>query len=186
MYAKNEFDQVIGHAVKNWQPAQRPLKGSLRGAYCIVEPLDIAKHAELLFTALQQDNSGESWTYLPYGPFNAYHEFKDWLIASTAGDDPVLYAVIDIKTQCPAGIAGYLSIKPEHGVIEIGHLHFSKLLKQTPAATEAMYLMMRDAFEELGYRRYEWKCNSLNKPSCRAAERLGFKYEGTFRAAYDF
>ena len=95
--------------------------------------------------------------------------------------DPLFYTIMETKTDSPLGLASYLRITPEHGVMEVGHLHFSKLLKKTPAATEAMFLMMQRAFDELKYRRYEWKCDSLNKPSIEAAKRLGFSFEGLFR-----
>src|SRR5205823_4770981 len=119
--------------------------------------------------------------YLPYGPFQHVQEFKDWITRSLSERDSFFYAILDKKTNQPVGICAYLRINQEHGVIEIGHLNFSHLLQRKQAATEAMYLMMKQAFDDLGYRRYEWKCNALNKPSWRAAERLGFKFEGIFR-----
>lgn len=178
---KNVFGQVIGSPLENWQPAKKPGKTTLQGKYGILEPINLAKHAAALFTALQFENSGESWTYLPYGPFYTFAEFEAWLANIISGDDPLLYAIIDGRTQLPVGIAGYLRITPEHGVIEVGHLHYSKFLQKTPLATEAMYLLMQQAFEQLHYRRYEWKCDALNKPSWCAAERLGFEFEGVFR-----
>ncbi len=181
MHTKNEFDQMVGFQIENWQGVKIPPKTTMLGRYCFLEPLNLTKHAPKLFDALQLDNKGESWTYLPYGPFNKYQEFHAWLINNALFDDPLFYVIVDLKTQLPLGLASYLRINPEHGVIEVGHLHFSALLKKTPAATEAMYLMMYRAFEELGYRRYEWKCDSLNQPSRAAAERLGFKFEGIFR-----
>ena len=138
-----------------------------------------------MFNALKIDNKGESWTYLPYGPFENEKEFSDWLQKAKSEPDVVFYAILD-KQSNPIGISGYLRINSEHGTIEVGHLHFSKRLQKTPAATEAMFLMMQYAFEELGYRRYEWKCNSLNQASCAAALRLGFKFEGTFRQSNVF
>jgi RimJ/RimL family protein N-acetyltransferase len=142
-------------------------------------PLNPNSHATKLFDFFQADNSG--WTYLPYGPFNSYDEFCEWLVIIAKTDDPLFYSILCRKTNIPIGLASYLRINQEYGSIEIGHLHFSKNLKKTPIATEAMYLFMRYAFEELGYRRYEWKCDSLNQPSRNAAERLGFKFEGIFR-----
>jgi RimJ/RimL family protein N-acetyltransferase len=177
----NEFNQPIGSLVNNWQPAHLPTKTSIFGRWCALEPLEPAKHAENLFYALMKDNKGESWTYLLYGPFHSFSEFQAWLLHLSLGNDPFFYAIIDSATRLPVGMASYLRIVPEHGVIEVGHLHFSNELKQTAAATEAMFLMMRHVFDELGYRRYEWKCNSLNEPSRKAALRLGFNYEGTFR-----
>lgn len=180
MSNKNEFNQTVGFAVKNWQPALRPTKNILQGQYCTLELFDISKHAAKLFSALQINNLGESWTYLPYGPFENENEFSAWLQKAMQDPTVVFYAILDNKKN-PIGICSYLAINPEHGSIEVGHLHFSKLLQRTPAATEAMFLMMQYAFEELNYRRYEWKCNSLNEPSIKAALRLGFKFEGTFR-----
>lgn len=186
MQQKNQFGQLLGNPVENWTPCQQPIKTILQGKYCILEPIEINKHAVKLFDVLAINNQGESWTYLPYGPFDTLSEFKDWLAKTISDNDTLLYAILDAKTQEPIGISGYLRINPEHGVIEIGHLHFSKLLKQTPLATEAIYLMLRLAFDEQGYRRCEWKCNDLNEPSRRAAERFGFTFEGIFRQNYVF
>lgn len=177
----NEFGQPVGFVVENWQPVEMPAKIALQGEHCVLEPLDIEKHSAKLFDILLIDNQGELWTYLPYGPFKQLNEFQHWIKTTSAEKDILLYAVIDIKTQLPIGITGYLRINPTHGVIEVGHLHYSSLLKKTPIATEAMYLMMRYAFNTLGYRRYEWKCHSLNTPSRNAALRLGFQFEGIFR-----
>jgi len=181
MIIKNEFNQIIGSELHDLFPKESPQKVRMNGVYCILEPLDIAKHSTLLFDSLLMDNDGSSWTYLPYGPFTSCAEFQDWLNLTLSESDTLLYAILDSKNQAPIGISGYLRINPEHGVIEVGHLHFSKLLQKTPAATEAMSLMMHYAFETLNYRRYEWKCNSLNQASKDAALRLGFTYEGTFR-----
>ncbi len=177
----NEFGQPLGDLVENWQPVSMPAKVVLQGVYCILEPLDIEKHSEKLFENLLINNQGELWTYLPYGPFKQCKEFQAWIKTTAAMSGTLLYCVIDAKTQNPIGISGYLRITPEHGVIEVGHLHYSSLLKKTPIATEAMYLMMQYAFNTLGYRRYEWKCHSLNLASRNAALRLGFQFEGIFR-----
>ncbi|MCP3687758.1 MAG: GNAT family N-acetyltransferase, partial [Gammaproteobacteria bacterium] len=123
------------------------------------------------------------WTYLPYGPFDSFEAFDSWSRADCQGDDPLFHAVIDLSTGRAVGLASYLRITPAAGVIEVGHIHFSPLLQRTRLATECMYLMMKRVFDELGYRRYEWKCDALNAPSCRAALRLGFVYEGIFRQA---
>jgi len=186
MHKKNQFGQVLGHPIENWTPCQVPAKGIIQGCYCILEPIEIDKHAVKLFDVFSIDNQGESWTYLPYGPFDTFNEFKDWLARTMSQNDTHLYAILDVKTQEPIGISGYLRINPEHGVIEIGHLHFSKLLKQTPLATEAIYLMLKHAFDSNEYRRCEWKCNDLNEPSRRAAVRFGFTFEGIFRQNYVF
>src|SRR3990167_2955215 len=184
MNERNEFNQIVGYKVEQWISAKKPEKKVLRGKYCSLEPLEINKHAEALFNALAIDNAGESWTYLPYGPFKTLDEFKEWLKIKTAEQNTLLYAILD-NTQKPIGISGY-GINSEHGVIEVGHLHFSAPLKRTPLATDAMYLMMHYAFEELHYRRYEWKCNALNQSSRNAALRLGFTFEGIFRQHYVF
>jgi hypothetical protein len=126
----NEFNQVIGCPIKNWQPVEMPSKVAINGTYCILEILDIDKHAAQLFETLSIDNRGESWTYLPYGPFKNCAEFQDWLKTKISEKDTLLYAVLDIKTRLPIGIAGFLRINPQHGVIEVGHLHYSQLLKK--------------------------------------------------------
>lgn len=181
MQETNQFGQLLGNPVENWTPCQKPAKKIIQGRYCILEPIDINKHAPKLFDVLAIDNRGESWTYLPYGPFATYDEFKDWLTKPTSADDILLYAVANSVTQETLGISGFLRINPEHGVIEIGHLHFSKLLKQTTLATETIYLMLRLVFDDYKYRRCEWKCNNLNEASRQAAERFGFTFEGIFR-----
>jgi RimJ/RimL family protein N-acetyltransferase len=153
------------------------------GRLCRLEPLDAAKHAAALHEAHALDREGRNWTYLPYGPFASAAEYAAWVESVQAREDPLFFAIVEAASERPVGVASYLRIDPAMGVIEVGHLAFSPALQKKPAATEAMYLMMRRAFEELGYRRYEWKCDSWNAPSCRAAERLGFRYEGTFRQA---
>ena len=175
----NQFNQEIGIPLEYWQQANMPNGKILEGKYCLLEPLNKNEHAQKLFEILHH-NSGESWTYLPYGPFQNVQEFECWINKSLAEKDCFFYTIRDKKINQPVGICAYLRINQEHGVIEIGHLNFSHLLQKKPAATEAMYLMMKQAFD-LGYRRYEWKCHSMNQPSRRAAERLGFQFEGIFR-----
>ncbi len=152
------------------------------GAYCSVQPLEMERHAKDLYDADCLDESGSTWTYLPYGPFDSLSSYQTWLTESCLGDDPMFYAIVDRSTGKPSGVASYLRILPESGSIEVGHVHFSPLLQKSRVATEAMYLMMKHAFD-LGYRRYEWKCDSLNEPSRNAATRLGFSFEGIFRQA---
>ncbi|TMV09184.1 GNAT family N-acetyltransferase [Ruegeria sediminis] len=154
----------------------------MRGRFCTVVPLDPASHAPGLFRAFAEDTEGRNWTYLPYGPFHSESGFSDWLESSCGGTDPLFHTLLDSAGN-PVGMASYLRIDPASGVIEVGHIHFSPLLQRRPEATETMYLMMRRVFDELGYRRYEWKCDALNAPSRRAAERLGFQFEGVFRQA---
>ncbi|HLB56432.1 MAG TPA: GNAT family protein [Coxiellaceae bacterium] len=177
----NKFNQTIGDIVPNWKSCEYPSKNKMTGKYCSLEILDIEKHASDLFDAISFENKGESWTYLSSGPIFLLEGFQQWLHNKVKNDDTILYVIIDLKSKKPIGIAGYLRIDPTHGTIEVGHLHYSKFLKQTPLATEAMYLMMHYVFEELHYRRYEWKCNSLNEASRNAALRLGFQFEGIFR-----
>lgn len=181
MNEKNQFGQLLGNFIEDWSTCQKPERISIHGRYCTLEPIILDKHAAKLFDALSIDNQGESWTYLPYGPFDTLGDFKDWLTSTMSDTNTILYAILDVKTQEPLGICGYLHITAEHGVIEIGHLHFSMLLKRTALATEAIYLMLRDAFDEHGYRRCEWKCNALNELSKQSALRFGFTFEGVFR-----
>ena len=117
-----------------------------------------------------------------HGPFATSKDYFGWLCESASKSDPLFFAIIDKAHGKAVGVASYLRIDPRHGSIEVGHLNFSPLLQQKPASTEAMYLMMDRAFG-LGYRRYEWKCNALNEPSRRAAQRLGLSFEGVFRQA---
>lgn len=177
----NEFNQIVGDIVPNWKPCERPSKNIIIGKYCTLELLAINKHATELFNAISFENKGESWTYLPYGPFYSVDEFQQWLQNTMNDSDTILYAIIDQKSKQAIGVCGYLRINPAHGSIEVGHLHFSKHLKKTPQATEAIYLLTNYIFDELYYRRYEWKCHSLNEPSRHAALRYGFKFEGIFR-----
>ncbi|GAA5178642.1 GNAT family protein [Niveibacterium umoris] len=180
--AINHLGQPVGDEVPGWAPPSQPGSVTLQGRFCRVEPLEPERHAAQLFAADALDADGRSWTYLPYGPFATLTEYRAWLESVAAGTDPCFYAIIDLTTECAVGVCSYLRIDPAAGSIEVGHLHFSPLLQGKPAATEAMFLMMQHAFT-LGYRRYEWKCNALNEPSRRAAQRLGFSYEGCFRQA---
>jgi len=155
----------------------------MTGRTVIVEPLDPVRHGHDLWTAFAADREGRGWVYLPYGPFADERALGVWLAGVAPREDPLFHAIIARASGTAVGVASYLRIDPPHGVIEVGHLHFSPALQRTAIATEAMYLMMARAFDELGYRRYEWKCNALNAPSCAAALRFGFRYEGTFRQA---
>ena len=129
------------------------------------------------------DREGRNWTYLFQEPFREFESYHGWLLDVAKADDPLFHAIVDLQTGKAVGVATFMRIEPAHGVIEVGNINYSPLLQRTPAATEAMFLMMRRVFDELGYRRYEWKCDSLNAPSRTAALRLGFKYEGLFRQA---
>jgi RimJ/RimL family protein N-acetyltransferase len=178
----NALGQPVGFPLPDWSPPLRPLRETLAGYYCRVEPLDIGRHAVDLHAANMQDPSGRAFTYLSSGPFDGLGAYRNWITASCLGDDPLFHAIVDSTTGKAVGVAAYMRIEPQHGVIEVGHINYSPLLQRTRAATEAMFLMMQRAFA-LGYRRYEWKCDALNAPSRAAAQRLGFLYEGLFRQA---
>ena len=181
MSRTNRFGQPIGVELPEWVMPALPSDEPMIGTHCRLDRVDPDAHASALYDALVRSGDERSWTYLPYGPFDSVPEFRAWLDGCT-GDDPLFFAITRSGDPGPSGVASYLRISPEAGSIEVGHIHFSQRLRRTAAATEAMYLMMRRAFS-LGYRRYEWKCDALNDPSRRAAERLGFQYEGTFRNA---
>ena len=175
--------EPIGFPVEDWQGCPPPPRTAMEGRLCRVEPLDPERHAAELHDANLEDREGRIWTYLAYGPFETLAEYRAWMAETCLGDDPLFHAILDKESGKACGVASYLRIDPPGGVIEVGHINYAPRLQNTPAATEAMYLMMRRVFEELGYRRYEWKCNALNARSCRAAERLGFRHEGIFRQA---
>ena len=174
--------QPIGFSIGDWTPPVKPPGEPMIGRYCRLERLDADRDGQSLFDAYALDSEGRNWTYLPQGPFENYAEFYIWLSDMAKLDDPFFFAIIDGESQTSVGIASYLRITPPAGSIEVGYIHYSPLLQRTPAATEAMYLMMELAFT-LGYRRYEWKCDALNAPSRIAAQRLGLSYEGVFRQA---
>lgn len=175
-------DAVLGRPVPGWRGATPPDPRPVDGHHCRIEPLSIA-HAPDLYAAFRAEGGAANWDYLPYGPFDDPDSFAAFLAGSCLGDDPLFYAVRDIVSGQSVGMASYLRIDPPQGVIEVGHIHFSPALQRRPTATEAMFLMMRQVFDDWGYRRYEWKCNNLNAGSKQAALRLGFSFEGVFRQA---
>jgi RimJ/RimL family protein N-acetyltransferase len=146
-----------------------------------VEPLDIERHAADIFAANAEDGEGKNWTYMSEEPFPDSPSFRAWLERDCLKDDPLVHAIVDRSTERAVGMASLMRIQPDCGVIEVGRILYSPALQRTAAATEAMYLMMKRVFDELGYRRYEWKCDALNAPSRTAALRLGFTFEGIFR-----
>jgi len=178
----NHLGQPIDFVVAKWRVPDRPTRATMEGRFCRLEALEAERHAEALHDANAVDVEGRNWTYLPYGPFDSFANYRAWIEEMSSSNDPLFFAIIDQSTNCAVGVASYLRIDPNSGSIEVGHINYSPLLQRTPGATEAMYLMMKNAFE-LGYRRYEWKCNALNAPSRIAAERLGFSFEGIFRQA---
>ena len=161
------------------EPAALPAGEPLIGKFVQVERLNPAEHASNLFDLTRQ--SPDLWRYLAQMPPASLDEFQERLVAQAKSEDPLFYSFLDPANKSCLGIAAYLRIEPKNRCIEVGHILFSPALQRTTAGTEAMFLMAQHAFEELGYRRYEWKCNALNEPSKRAAERFGFSYEGTFR-----
>jgi RimJ/RimL family protein N-acetyltransferase len=179
----NHLDQPIGEPVPGWTPRPRPPRTPMQGRHCRVVALDAAAHAAALHRAYAADAEGRNWTYLPYGPFDSAEGYAAWVGSVQSSETEVFYAVEELPAGKPIGVASYLRIDPAMGCIEVGHLSYAPALQRTVAATEAMYLMMCRVFDELGYRRYEWKCDSLNAPSMAAARRLGFRFEGTFRQA---
>jgi RimJ/RimL family protein N-acetyltransferase len=159
-------------------PAERPSGVRLEGRFGRVEKLDVDRHGASLWRAIRGHD--DLWLYLGYGPFAAEDEFAGWLAERSTLADPYYYAIVD-ATGAAVGVATLMEIRPAMRVIEVGHILHSPALQRTSLATEAHYLLARYVFETLGYRRYEWKCNALNAASRRAAERLGFSFEGLFR-----
>jgi len=179
----NHLGQPIGFPVEGWAARQRPPRTAMTGRFCRIEPLDAGRHAAELHAANSEDRDGRMWTYLPWGPYGGFDEYRAALEAGLRREDFITYAVIDARSGKAVGVASYLNINLAAGSIEVGGITYSPALQQQPAGTEAMYLMMRRVFDELGYRRYEWKCNALNAPSRAAAARYGFRFEGIFRQA---
>ena len=173
----------VGSFLPGWTARAAPPRTPMVGRFCRVEPLDPARHAGDLFAANQLDIDGRNWTYLFQEPFREIGAYRAWLEQVAKADDPLFHTIIDLKKGKAVGVATFMRIDRAMGVIEVGNINYSPLLQRTPAATEAMFLMMARVFDELGYRRYEWKCDSLNAPSRAAALRLGFQYEGLFRQA---
>lgn len=180
--ALNNFGQSIGFSLPVWNAPPHPPREPIQGRFCRLEPLDPDRHAAALYAANSTDRDGQSWTYLAYGPFATLASYRAWISKTCLSDDPQFFAIVDDAQNQAAGVASYLRITPSGGSIEVGHIHYSPRLARQPAATEAMYLLMQQAFE-IGYRRYEWKCDALNAASRAAAQRLGLSFEGIFRQA---
>jgi RimJ/RimL family protein N-acetyltransferase len=177
----NAYGQPIGEPMQGWTARQRPPRITLEGRYCRLEPLDARRHGDDLFAAYAAAPDGRAWTYLAPEPFTARSDFDAYLERNAASADPLHYTVVDAGTQRAVGTLSLMRMDTANGVIEVGHVVFSPLLQRSRASTEAQYLLMKLVFETLGYRRYEWKCDSLNAPSRSAAARLGFSFEGVFR-----
>jgi RimJ/RimL family protein N-acetyltransferase len=167
--------------LKNWQPRPRPRRAVLAGRTVRLEPLDPVRHGDGLYNASSVADAGERFAWLPETPPQSRVEFQSWLDKAAASEDPLYFAVIDQVTGKVVGRQTFLRIDPANGAIEIGHIYWGPDMARTRGATEAQWLFARHVFEDLGYRRYEWKCNNRNEPSKRAAARFGFQFEGIFR-----
>lgn len=179
-----QYDRLgrpLGAALPDWRGAEAPQAVTLCGRFCRLEPFSAARHGAALRAALQADDENANWAYLTPAPADEA-AWQAWLAGKESSRDPLALAIVELASGRAVGTASFMRIDAGNGVIEVGWVQYAPCLQRTPAATEAMYLMMRQAFD-WGYRRYEWKCNSLNAASMRAAERLGFSYEGTFRQA---
>jgi RimJ/RimL family protein N-acetyltransferase len=162
-------------------PANRPEKITLNGRYVRLEPLNQARHAEALWHGLGGVANEKVWLYMPDGPFAGRVAFDSHMEAKAQSEDPLFFAIVDCASQAAIGRATLMRMDPPNRVIEVGGIVYTPALQRSRGATEAMYLFAKYVFEDLGYRRYEWKCNALNEPSRRAAQRLGFTFEGIFR-----
>jgi RimJ/RimL family protein N-acetyltransferase len=172
-------DAALGPRIDN-APAPRPARVTLKGRYVTVAPLT-PEHAEPLHQASSGPGREALWTYLFNGPFDSLDAFAADVEAKSKAADPLYFAVLDNRDGRPVGYQSLMRIEPVHRVVEIGGIMYTPLLQATPGSTEAQYLFAKYVFDELGYRRYEWKCNDRNAPSRRAAGRLGFTFEGVFR-----
>jgi RimJ/RimL family protein N-acetyltransferase len=174
-------DRPLGEKL-DWNPARPPRRTPLRGSHVLIRPVDARADAESLYAVSHPPAGDEAiWTYLPDGPYKTPEDLRRMLAWAETSEDPLYFALARLPDERPLGIASYLRITPDFGTIEIGHIWFGVPLQRTTAATEAIYLLARHAFDDLGYRRLEWKCNALNAASRRAAERFGFRFEGVFR-----
>ena len=172
----------LGFRVK-FIKAKFPSKKRLIGKYCYLEPVNVKKHSKDLFKNFSKDKKDIDWIYMPQGPFKNEISLKKYLKNKNLTGNPFFYTIYSKRLKTFCGLASYLRIKPQVGTIEVGYITYAKNLQRTVEATEAMFLMMKNAFDKLGYRRYEWKCDNLNERSRKAALRLGFKFEGIFRQA---
>lgn len=179
----NELGQLIGDTLPNFKPGDLPNLERLEGQYVIVECLSKDKHGADLYEVYGPDSPADMWTYLFQNPVQSQEEWSALLDQMLAAQDRFYYAIVDKESGKALGTFALMRINRGSRVIEVGSVTYSPQLKRTRLATEAQYLLARYVFEELEYRRYEWKCDALNEPSRRAAERLGFTYEGTFRQA---
>ncbi len=181
--ATNEYGQPVGVPVPGWIPRALPPRAAISGRYCRVEPVSVERHATDLYAAFAEAQDGRDWTYLPAERPADIDAYRAFLTKAAADSDRLHHAIIDLAAGRAVGTAALMRADPANGTVEVGYITYSPLLKRTRVATEAMFLLMRRVFDELGYRRYEWKCDSLNAASRAAAERFGFRFEGVFRQA---
>lgn len=178
----NSLGQAVGAALTDWQIPPTPSPVVLPGQWARLEPLHAEQHAASLHAANSCETSGRLWTYMAYGPFVSEEDYRQWLCRHCLGSDPLFYAVRPHALGIAVGLVAYLRITPASGSLEIGHLNFAPVLQRSVAASEAIFLLLQQAFA-LGYRRVEWKCDALNAPSRAAALRFGLSFEGIFRQA---
>jgi RimJ/RimL family protein N-acetyltransferase len=179
---RNAFGQPIGHPVAAWSRRPWPWPTTLTGRYCRVEPLQI-RHAGPLYRALIDGSDDSIWTYLSFGPFPDMGAFEATVRSLVTDPGWCCFAIVDAADGATVGMGSFLRIDPQAGCLEVGALLYAPRLQRTTCATEAITLLAGYAFDQLGYRRLEWKCDALNEPSRRAALRLGFRHEGVFRCA---
>ena len=179
----DQFDPLSRHDLSKSpveSAALLPKRSPIKGRWTSLEPIDAERHGATLYRLSHEPEANpELWEFMGYGPFENEKAMRRWLEDRMVLDDPISYALFDAAGRA-AGMAAYLRMSPDHGSIEMGHIWLSPCLQRTREATEALYLMMRHAFDDLGYRRLEWKCDAVNAASRRTARRLGFSYEGTF------
>jgi len=181
-YRTNEYGQPVGEALPNWTPRPPPSRVTLQGRYCRLEPI-ADRHVASLFAAYHQAPDSRDWTYIPLERPESLDDFHAYVASLQASADPLHYAIVDSVTHHALGMLALMRIAPAAGSAEVGFVVYSPALQKSTAATEAQFLLMQYVFDTLGYRRYEWKCDSLNAPSRAAALRLGFQFEGIFRQA---
>jgi len=180
---KNSYGQPIGEPLPDWTPRAYPQAQTLAGRYCNLVAIDPAIHGDQFFESFGVATDDRDWTYLPIGPFNDLDAWQAQAQRMSESHDPVHFAISDKATDKAVGSIALMRIDPNHGVVEVGYVIYSAQLKRSRIATEAQFLLMHYVFDQLGYRRYEWKCDTLNAPSRAAAKRLGFQFEGIFRQA---
>lgn len=179
----NRFNQPVGADLPDWRGARQPGGTALQGQYCRLERLRVEHHAAALYEAHGEAADDRDWTYLPSGPFKTYEAWCEYLTGLETLTDPMHYAVIDLASGQAVGTFALMRIDAPNGVIEMGYVMYSPRMKRSRLSTEVISLLLSYVFTALGYRRFEWKCDSLNMPSRAAAERYGFTFEGIFRQA---